>query len=353
MRRRNVSHARYSPSQLVTLESCPGFVSGPSGPAAKRGTEIDAVITALVSGEFVDVPTEFSDQVEFALDAFEQACAVFDTMPEVFPQRFIKTLIPDVHGTADLVLVGLRQGRRHVMVCDYKSGYSDRGEALNHLQINTYGAGELTTDPTIETIELWLIEVDKRFVSKSGVLSRRPFLDDVHARITKVINSVKSATEADWKACNGCRWCVRAVTCPVLEASLKAIEVKDPVEIDDPRKAAEMMSPERVAFFLLKWKAKVETASALVRQVEGRAMAILKAGGDVPGWAIGVGRNTRVWADETAAQKLLMESCGPGVLETALRSPAQVEKLFKEAKPLVKTLTINKPSEKLVQTEGE
>lgn len=78
MRRRNVRRARFSPSQLAHLEKCTGFASGPGSAAAQRGTDLDACITALISGEFADVPVEFQDQVEFALDAFEQATKVFD-----------------------------------------------------------------------------------------------------------------------------------------------------------------------------------------------------------------------------------------------------------------------------------
>lgn len=370
MRRRNVRRARYSPSTLPHLQKCPGWLGGGSSAAAQRGTDLDACITALISGEFVDVPVEFQDQVEFALDAFEQALKRFRTPADVTPQKFIRTAIPEVYGTADLVLVGTDCGfnveggpmhpphqpgkpNKHAIVADYKSGMTDRGEAVNHLQLRAYAAGLLHEDNEIDTVELWLIELDKRFISKSMTMIRKEFLDETHTQITRIIESAKNATETDYRQNTSCRYCLKSVTCPVLEASLKAIEVKDPVEIDDPRKAAEMMAPDRVAFFLAKWKAKVETASALIRQVEARAIAILKAGGDVPGWAIGVGRNTRAWADEAAAQKALVEACGPGVLATELRSPAQIEKLFKEAKPLVKTLVINKPSEKLIPTEGE
>lgn len=357
--------AKFSPSQLAHLEKCPGFASGPGSAAAQRGTDLDACITALISGEFVDIPVEFQDQVEFALDAFEQALARFN-VADVTPQRFVRTAIPEVYGTADLVLTGrakmnlegdyLRRGGKpwnHGLIIDWKSGMADRGEAVDSIQLRCYAAGILAEDDSIDSVEMWFVELDKRYISKSRTIERKEFLDETHARIIKIIESVKNSTEADWKQNIACRYCVRAVTCPVLEASLKAIEVKDPVEIDDPRKAAEMMAPDRVSFFLTKWKAKVETASALVRQVEARAIAILKAGGDVPGWALGVGRNTRAWTDEAAAQKALMEACGPGVLVTELRPPAQIEKLFKEAKPLVKTLIINKPSEKLIQLEGE
>lgn len=350
MRRRNVRRARYSPSTLPHLQKCPGWLGGGSSAAAQRGTDLDACITALISGEFVDVPVEFQDQVEFALDTYEQALTVFgNDKPTICPQHFVKTLLPEVYGTADLVLLG----STHALVLDWKSGFTERGEAGDHLQLRTYATGVASEAPRIETVQLWLVELDKRFVSKSPTYKAQALIDETHKQVSDIIARAMNVTEADYRQNTSCRYCLRSVCCPALEASLKAIEVKDPIEIDDPRKAAEMMSPDRVAHFLRKWKAKVETASALVRQVEARAMAILKAGGDVPGWALGVGRNTRAWADENEAQKALLSACGPGVLETALRSPAQIEKLFKEAKPLVKTLTINKPSEKLIPIEGQ
>ncbi len=95
--------ARFSPSKLPHLAKCPGWESGPPSEAANRGSNIDAIITSLIAGDLVDVPVEFAEQVAFAIDAYTEAKGLDD--PVVTPQAFIETPIPEVYGTADLVLL--------------------------------------------------------------------------------------------------------------------------------------------------------------------------------------------------------------------------------------------------------
>lgn len=347
--------ARFSPSSLPHLAKCPGWAGGPPSEAAQRGTDLDACITSLIAGDFVDVPDEFIEQVAFAIKAYGEAVAVFDknSKPQILPQHFIKTLIPEVYGTADLVIIGMRNGKLHVVIIDWKSGYSERGAAANHLQLRTYGAGVLTSNPEIETVELWLVELDKGYISKSDVFARKEFLDTTHQQIINIIEKTKSAAEEDYRENTSCRYCIRAVTCPALDASLRALTVQqDQATIDNPSKVADMMAPDKVGWFLDKWKSKVETANSLLKSVEQRAFAIIKAGGEVPGWIVGEGRKMRSWEDEDVAGATLQAKFGDAVYALALKSPAQVEKEFKGSKDLIKSLVKTKASEKLVPSEG-
>jgi hypothetical protein len=143
------------------------------------------------------------------------------------------------------------------------------------------------------------------------------------------------------------------VTCPALDASLRALTVQqDQATIDNPSKVADMMAPDKVGWFLDKWKSKVETANSLLKSVEQRAFAIIKAGGEVPGWIVGEGRKMRSWEDEDVAGATLQAKFGDAVYALALKSPAQVEKEFKGSKDLIKSLVKTKASEKLVPSEG-
>ncbi len=240
----------------------------------------------------------------------------------------------------------------HVKIIDWKSGFTERGAAEHHLQIRTYLAGVMASDPKIKTGEIWLVELDKRYISKSPVFHRDEFLPKTLGEIAGVIIAATTSTPADYKENSSCRYCAKATSCPALDASLKSIVVQDLQAVEAPEKAAELMPPEAAGRFLSKWKAKVETAVALVKAVEQRAFAIIKAGGEVPGWVVGTGRNMRAWADENAAGAELQGMYGDSVYALSLKTPAQIEKEFKGSKDLVKSLVETKAAEKLVPSEG-
>lgn len=340
-----MSHARYSPSKLPMLDKCPGFIGGAPGAPALRGTAIDEVVTAIVSGDLVEIPPDYEDQVEYAVSVAHEAMSLLGA-PEVHPQRKLQTPIPGVWGTADLVLVAPFDAR--AVVLDYKSGWSDRGAAADHLQLLAYASGA-AEEWDLDVVDVWLVEMDRRETRRAALGPAE--LAAIPKRIAEVIRRAKAATPADYCAGHYCSWCVRSVTCPAVNAALAPVAESAATTAEN---FAAALTPVDVGAFLSEWLARVELAYSIVASVKARAHAILEAGGEVPGWCLVNGRKTRSWQSEEEAEMALVSRLGDGAFTRKLRSPAQVEKLCKddvELKSLVKSLSVAVPHPKLAPSE--
>lgn len=341
------AHAQYSPSRLPLLDKCPGFLGGAPGEAAKRGTAIDAVVTAIVSGNMVEIPEEYEDQVAFALQAVEDARFSLDPGAVLLPQERLETVIPGVYGTADLVIVNEFDRIGHVL--DYKSGWSERGAAAQHLQLLAYAHGA-ALKYGLEDVHISLVEMDRREVRRAHL--DRTALEPIPQRISDVIRRAKTATPEDWTPGDHCKWCVRSVNCPAfLGTTTDALAVVAP---GDPKAIASEMLPADVGAWLTRHADACEWVEMAYGAVRARATAILEAGGEVPGWALVNGRKTRAWVNDEEAEMALVSRLGDGAFARKLRSPAQVEKLCKEdadLKTLVKELSHAVPSRKLARAE--
>lgn len=341
-----MTHALYSPSRLAMLAKCPGFLSGPAGEAAERGTAIDEMVTAALRGKAPTVPAELEEQVAFAVQAHralaEEAGAAVET------QVAVRTSLHGVYGTLDVRAVNLWDGVAYVG--DTKSGYGDRGEPAESPQLLAYAEGTLRECPEIERFVLAFVEVDRRRVIRADLTA-----EQVRAALPKLNEIIVRAREDDpltYASGRHCGYCVRSLTCPAVAAGA-IVPVAAAPAIPD----VASMGPEAVAAFLDRYADRFEVVEQVMAQVKARAHAILEAGGEVPGWALIAGRRTRRWSSEAEAAGALEEwATRVGVAveslyETALISPAKAEKLSREAKALVASLVETKTNPKLVKTE--
>lgn len=344
-----MSHALYSPSRLPLLEKCAGFLSGPAGEAAKRGTAIDAVVTAIVSGNMVEIPEEYEEQVAFALQAVEDARFSLDPGAVLLPQERLETVIPGVYGTADLVIVNEFDRSGHVL--DYKSGWSDRGAVERHLQLAAYAHGA-ALKYGLEDVHVSLVEMDRREVRRAHLDSAALAL--IPQRIADVIRRAKTATPDEWTPGKHCEWCVKSVTCPAFAgATSEALAVVSSGPADAKAIASEA-TPAQVGGWLTKHSDACEWVELAYGAMRARATAVLEAGGEVPGWQLVNGRKTRTWESDEEAEMALVSRLGDGAFTRKLRSPAQVEKIAKDdpdLKALVKSLSHAVPTRKLARAE--
>jgi hypothetical protein len=70
-----------------------------------------------------------------------------------------------------------------------------------------------------------------------------------------------------------------------------------------------------------------ERAQLWIDRIREVALDRLKHQERIPGWGLVPTRPMQKWIDEDQARPVLVQNFGPGVVETKLRSPAQVEKL--------------------------
>lgn len=344
-------HAEFSPSRLVMLQQCAGFLGGLPSAAASRGTDIHATIAAVISGELVTVFPEDQPLVDYARACLDEAIRWCAEPCEVLAEVRLTGQIPGTSGTADAVIINEFESR--AVLIDWKTGFSARAEPSRNLQLKTYGAALVGTYG-LETIRLMVVELDKQHITTTtydgGTLVAET-LPEIHA----VISAAKSATEADYRQCQACKWCVKSVTCPAIENALsESVEVVTIARAEDPATVAKTLAPRDCGEFLTTWKERVEMAASILKHVEGRAVAIIEAGGEVPGWEIGEGRKTRKWADEWEAAKVL-EYTFPGVeiYERSLMSPAAIEKTLgkKVVNGVLKDLVRVESSKKLQRVE--
>ena len=103
-----------------------------------------------------------------------------------------------------------------------------------------------------------------------------------------------------------------------------------------PADYAGVMSPETLAETLAKVAPLAELVEAYVGALKARAMTLLEAGAEVPGWTIKRSGGARRWADEAGAAAALADAGYDMAESMDLASPAQVEKrLGKEAKAII------------------
>ncbi len=338
-------HAVYGPSRLAILAKCPGFMSGPAGAAAQRGSEIDSYVTARLNGEMIDVPAEHAESVEWAV-AQHHALAE-EVGASVETQVRVQTSLHGVYGTLDVRAVNAFD--LAAVVADTKSGYGDQGDPAESPQLLSYAEGTLREFPDLERFVLAFVQTDRRRVVRAEVSA-----EQVRAALPKLAGIIKAA-EADDPLTYGtgrhCGWCARSATCPAVVSGALVPVVNAPALPD-----ASAMQPSEVAAFLDRYAERIDLAETVLGQVKARAFAILEAGGEVPGWALVDGRKTRKWTEEVCAEMALRKAAEEASVSIGdiyvgeLKSPAQIDKI-KELKALVASLVTVKRNPKLVRAE--
>lgn len=346
------SHAEFSPSRLPMLAQCPCFLGGPAGPAAARGTEIHALIEDSINGKAPVIPDSHADQVAFALAVLDDAKALIGDDAQVYSELPLKTPLPGCEGTSDLVIVDTFKAEG--VVADFKSGWGERGDAGGHLQMLCYAIGAVKRFH-LEVVHVWLVEVDKRKVSRA-TLTDDELLGPRLKTIADVIRKAQTATDADAVANPACKWCVKAVTCPaVVSGAIVPATTNLPA---NPKEAVHALAVSDLAAFLDRYSEKVELAAEILAAAKARAFAIIEAGGEVPGYELVNGRKTRRWTEEACAEMALRKEAEAASVDVAdlytaeFKTPAQIEKLAPALKAAVKNLVTTTTHPKLARVEN-
>jgi hypothetical protein len=225
-------------------------------------------------------------------------------------------LLPGVFGSADLIG---RIGDRAIIL-DWKFGQGSVGVEENE-QLLFYAAAAMRTQgldwafENVEEIECVIVQPPAVKRWTTTVTRVKQFERDLVAAVTTSQHSYAPLSVGDH-----CRYCPAKPICPQMTgAAERALKVQ--IKELDPAKIGEYLA---TADLVEKWAS----------DLRDLAQKILESGEPVPGYKLVPKRATRQWIDENKAYFALSKL---GVdrselVETALLSPAKVEKILKKSK---------------------
>lgn len=323
-----VVHGKHSPSSIDKKEECPGWISGDGGVYSNIGDLVHDTISRLIEGR--SVPAGRPDDVlELAQVGYDYFLSLKERFPlhQWFPEISVSTGIPGCYGTADLV--GYDDfGGEVVVVVDWKTGHGarlgTRRNAADSHQMKCYAAGALHKFPA-DKILLQLVELEAGDSTEAEHdASEVPgWIDEVKT----VIARVETATVADYRPFSGCDYCGR-ITCPAVQAL--AVRTTDDL-VSAPADPGSL-DPSELAPMLDKYLPAFDVIDGYVGKLKARAIALLEAGAEVPGWELSSRAGARKWEDEAAVGSALTSPEIPGIcLSAGMASPAVIEKRLVEA----------------------
>ena len=229
--------------------------------------------------------------------------------------------LPGVFGSADLIG---RIGRRAV-VLDWKFGSGVAVDVEENAQAMFYAAAAMRTDATrwafkgVEEVELIIVQPAhaphhiKRWVTTPGRIlnfERELFV------------AVKTALLPDAPLTSGdhCRWCAAKPVCPLLTGAVgRALQTR-----------IKALDADRMAAYV----ANADLLETWIADVRALAQTMMEQGVRLPGYKLVPKRGTRKWLSEERALDELaaLGFTNEELTETALLSPAKVEKVLKKRK---------------------
>ena len=256
-------------SALPKLAQCPCYESNPvAGPAAERGTKMDAAFRALLMGKPVtgDLTTEELEAVMWAVDT---ARDIADGAEIEADEAKLKVRTPGMEheGTEDA------RTESKATSYDLKTGQI----RSYYEQAAAYALGNM--ERTFE--ENWtfvLLFCDQREFTR---------LEFNHAQASAVVaDVVASASDPNRKptSCEYCSWCRKSDTCVALTAPVveTLATVESSVSLEEIRQSL-LADPVRLGKFL---KAESIFSKEFVKPLKDAAKAQMVAGAEVPGWKL-------------------------------------------------------------------
>jgi len=274
--------------------------------------------------EGYDIDVEMADAVQVYLDAVRGWHEDMNQGNTWIERGFHCPSIHDYfYGTADLVHIDLDNRELHVW--DYKHGAGIVVDVQNNVQCMYYGVGAL------EDLQAWS-EVDHvvlHIAQPRGFHYAGPIRDwtisvaDLENWMDdELVPAMDVAmVSRDTNSGSHCGFCpVIAAKCPQIEEDMD--ELENMMKQIDKAGGAEKLSNEDVGRYLELFG----IAKKVAKAAEKTAYARLKAGNEVPGMKLVMGRTNREWKE--GAEEALIKKFGDKAYEKTLVSPTKAEKLI-------------------------
>lgn len=319
-----------------------------------------------VGKESFEVDEDMAENVQVYLDVVRQDRETYDGFSGVETRVHLKWIDEDMFGTADSHC-GKRKKR--LIVHDYKHGAGVAVDVEENPQAMFYVLG-VAAQHKFDFEEYEAVIVQPRAMHPDGPIRRwvfsaarlRKFEKELMAGVDKVIKA-RDATDIMpyLKAGDHCRWCPAAITCPALQRQMELSVFEDFDPVTDDLLSAEPTSPNELSTEMLAQAlAFAHIMEAWVGQVRSYAYQMAEQGTPPPGYKLVQKYGRRKWKNEDTAKNVLLML---GIDETEIhapakmKSPAQVEKLFKKDfgvdKKFVGKLTFTPETGSALVAEGD
>lgn len=227
-----------------------------------------------------------------------------------------------------------------LIVYDFKYGAGVPVEAVENKQMMYYAIGA-AGDKLMEFKTIELVIVQPRAEHPQGPVRRWVTTPQVIAQFKKDLKEHIAQTrnpEAETKTGKWCRWCNAKMICPAMRDKAYEIAKVDfaaPVQ-NNVIRPPEQLTKEQLKLFL----DNMDLFENYINDVRTYAFNLLNAGGTIEGYKlVRSGKAHRKWnAEESQIAPMLELELGLGheqIYDTKLKTPAQIEKLFKGPKKSV------------------
>lgn len=343
------THSKIGASSMYRWAACPGSVRlsenvpNVSSSYAQEGTDAhDIAAKWLQSGvKPKGIAREVEEAIQVYVDAVNDACsgvAPYSTLH--IEQSFdLSQVHPGAYGTADAVIWNPQT--KLLTVMDYKHGAGIPVSVYNNPQLRYYALGALLS-LNYPATKVKLVIVQPRCDHPDGpvrseTINAMDLLDFCADLITYA-----QATEAPNAPLNPgehCRFCPagKALKCPAVKDKAQAIAktVFTPAVSYDPKELARCLDAR-------------ETVKAWLKNLDEFAYSEAEAGRPAPGYKL---------VDKAARRKWPADLAGGYPVEwyepAELKSPAQLEKVSKEAKKFTAENTVKESSGHVLVAEDD
>jgi hypothetical protein len=292
-------------SLLPKLARCACFESHPdAGPAAARGTRLDAVFRALLSTGSNDSPADLESEdlaaVQWAVTTLRERAGAEDIFCEEADCRVTTPGMTHV-GTADAIVPG------RLLLADLKTG-----QIRNYReQMAAYALGLME----VHFADRWTCEL--LFCDRREVVTHHFTHAEALAIVTTVLSKAADPERAP-SLCEYCGWCAKALTCTARRTAADSALALAPTETTAPMDGvgsfeALLEDPGRLSRFL----AACKVLDDFREQAEARVRVLLETDpGAVPGWRLRRGGPVElVFPDDLARMVAAGNLSLAGVLE--------------------------------------
>lgn len=344
------THRKYGGSTMARTLACPGWaalaetvprVPGKGSDAAELGTALhDAMewlINDLIGGGELEPDDAVGQTFNFIVITEEMAedslWPAWNEIQDLIDEYALKTImlepfvemIPELAG-GSIDFLGISKNGKTVVVADYKFGYYTVSAERN-AQLLFYAlcadVDEKTTElfKHAETIALNIIQPaidDGDGTCRDEWVIPVCVLEAFEDKVARAINLAESGN-APLNAGDHCKFCPAMAICPIKTGEAQAAAKLPAVHADT----------------LGEWLPKLDDLEAWIKATREMAAFALENGTKVPGYKLVAKRAQRQWTDPKEVEKKMKNMhgvTGGEQYDMKLKSPAQMEKLFKQKK---------------------
>lgn len=233
-----------------------------------------------------------------------------------------------MYGQLDCALYS--EEKKHLKLRDAKFGWETID--VETWQLRVYAVGKVREledlGLEVETVEVGVVQP----LDKWEPIKVKTYTRDQIKRFARQLK--KATTGSAVKAGNHCHRCKRAHVCQTYDDFVADIAnealTNSPADV---QRLVAAKTPEQIAALLAQEDAVTRYFSAL----KGWAKQLIMLGQEVPGWHLKGGLTHRYYRDPAIAERVLHTRYGDGIYEPkTLRSPAQIEGIWKDAAALMK-----------------